>query len=125
MRCIPNYPPSRLLVEPFRIAGFGDRDRRVDENFDELARAHESARRVALAAEWRDASHKSNQSGIDHQACDFGHPADVFDAVGIGETEILVQSEPDVVAVEQIGVFAECVQPGVDDVGDGRLTRLR
>ena len=77
----------------------------------------------ALGAERRDERHEHDQPGVDHQLRDFGDAADVLDAVGVGEAEVLVQPVADVVAVEQVGVTAERVQPLLDQVGDRRLAR--
>ena len=52
---------------------------------------------------------------------DLGDAADVLDAVGVGEAEVLVEAVADVVAVEQVGVPAQRVQALLDEVGDGRL----
>ena len=44
---------------------------------------------------------RHDQAGIGHQLRDFGDAADVLDAVGGGEAEILVEAMTHVVAVEQ------------------------
>ena len=59
-------------------------------------------RRSARNGEMNDDQH--DQPGIDHQLGDLGDAADVLDAVGVGEAEVLVQAVADVVAVEQVGV---------------------
>ena len=79
------------------------------------------ARHAPLGAERRDERHQHDQAGIDHQLRDLGDAADVLDPVGVGEAEVLVEAVADVVAVEQVGVAAERVQPLLDQVGDGRL----
>ncbi|EEF93550.1 hypothetical protein CATMIT_01818, partial [Catenibacterium mitsuokai DSM 15897] len=73
----------------------------------------------------RDEAHQHDQAGVGHQLGHFGDAADVLDPVGVGETQILVQTVADVVAVEDEGVVAERVQLLVDQVGDGRLARAR
>ena len=59
--------------------------------------------------------------GIDHELGDFADAADVLDAVGVGEAEILVEAVAHVVAVEQVRAHAERVQLALDDVRDRRL----
>ena len=79
------------------------------------------ARHAPLGAERRDERHEHDQPGVDHQPRHLGDAPDVLDAVGFGEAEVLVQPVAHVVAVEQIGVPAERVQPLLDQVGDRRL----
>ena len=55
-----------------------------------------------------DAMH--DEPGVDHQLGHLGDAADVLDAVGLGEAEVLVQPMADVVAVEEVGVAAQRVQ---------------
>ena len=76
---------------------------------------------LPLGAERRDEATEHDQPGVDHQPRDLGDAADVLDAVGVGEAEVLVQAVADVVAVEQVGVAAARVQPLLDQVGDRRL----
>src|SRR5690242_18107067 len=51
-----------LLVEALRIALFGDRQRSVDMDLDELAGADQLASHVALGAEGRDERHQHNEA---------------------------------------------------------------
>ena len=50
-----------------------------------------------------------------------GDAADVLDAVGIGEAQILVEAVADIVAVEQIGEMALRMELLLDQIGDGRF----
>ena len=63
--------------------------------------------------------------GVRHQAGHFGHATDVLDAVSFREAEILVEAVTHVVAVEQVGVPPERVQPLFQQVGNGRLAGAR
>ena len=63
-----------------------------------------------LGAERRNERDEHDQPGVDHQLRHFGDAADVLDAVGLGEAEVLVEPVADVVAVEQVGVAAARVQ---------------
>lgn len=53
------------------------------------------------------------------------YPADVLVAVLLGEAEVLVQTEADVVAVQAVGSVAEVEQVLLKSGGDGRLARGR
>lgn len=53
------------------------------------------------------------------------YPADVLVAVLLGEAEVLVQAEADVVAVQAVGGVAEVEQVLLKSGGDGRLARGR
>ncbi len=115
-----------LLVEALHVARLGHRQRRVDEDLDELAvapAARAPCRRSARNGEMKRDQH--DQAGVDHQLGDLGDAADVLDPVVVGEAQVLVEAVADVVAVEQVGVAAVGVQPLLHQVGDGRLARAR
>ena len=115
----------RLGVEALGIAAPAFRDRRVDEHLDELAVADEIADHAPFGAERRDERAQHDQSGVDEQLRHLADPADVLDAVGVGEAEIAVEAVAHVVAVEHVGVVAFAMQLGFDELGDGRLARCR
>ncbi len=80
--------------------------RRIDEDLDELALAHQLARHAPLGAEGRDEGHQHDQAGIHEQLGGLAHAADILHPVGIGEAQIPVEAVADIVAVQQIGVLA-------------------
>ena len=88
-------------------------------NSPSAAPARAPCRRSARNGEMNDTSTIRPASTISLRH--LGDAADVLDAVGVGEAEVLVEAVADVVAVEQVGVAAERVQPLLDQVGDGRL----
>ena len=51
-----------------------------------------------------------DQARIDHQLRDLRDAANVLDAVRVGEAEILVESVPHVVAVEQVRVTPQRIE---------------
>ena len=81
------------------------------------------ARHAPLVGEGRDERDDDDQPGIGHQARRFGDAADVLDAVGFGEAEILVEAMADIVAVEDVAVLALGGQALFEQVGDRRLAR--
>ena len=64
-----------------------------------------------------------DQPGIDEQLRHLADAADVLDAVGVGEAEILVEALADVVAIERVGMRAHGGELALDQVGDGGLAR--
>ena len=74
-----------LLVQALGIALLGDRERRVDEDLDELARRPAARAPSALGAEGRDEGGDDDEAGVDHQLGHLGDAADVLDPVGVGE----------------------------------------
>ncbi len=100
-------------------------ERRVDEDLDELAVGDHAAREPALGSERRDERRDDDQARIDHEPGDLADAADVLDAIGGGEAEILVQPMADVVAVEQVRAHAERVQLALDEVRDRRFAAAR
>ena len=115
----------RLLVEALGVPLLGHAERRVHEHLAELVLLHQLARQPPFRAERRDERHQHDQAGIHHQPRDLGDAADVLDAVGFGEAQVLVETVPHVVAIEQIRVPAQRVQLLLDDVGDRRLAGAR
>ena len=77
----------------------------------------------ALGPERRDEGGQHDQPGVGHQPRDFADPADVLDAVGLGEAEVAVEPVADIVAVEQEGVPPARDELLLDQIGDGRLAR--
>ena len=116
-------PRRAFLYSPLGSRGSATAERRVHEHLDELARLEQLAGHAPLRAERRDERHQHDEAGVDHQLGHLGHAPDVLDAVGLGEAEIPVQTVPDVVAVEQVGVAPARDQPALEQVGDRRLAR--
>ena len=76
-----------------------------------------------LGAERADEGGEHDQARVHHQFRRLAGAADILDPVGGGETQILVEAEPDIVAVEQEGMPAARVKLGLDEIGDGRFAR--
>lgn len=74
-------PARAFAYRPFTSRRFSDRQRRIDEDLNELAIVEQIARHPPLGAERRDETHQHDQSGIDHQPGDLGDAADIFDAI--------------------------------------------
>ena len=70
-----------------------------------------------------DADH--DQASIHDQAGALGHPANVLDAVGVGEPQVAIEPVMYVVAVEQVGVATEGVKLALHKIGDRRLAGAR
>ena len=97
-------------IETFRVAAFTLGQWRVDKDFKELARFEERAGVIALSTVGTDERDDRDEAGIDKQARDLGNPANVFDAIGLGKTEIFIHAEANFVTVEQIRVSPGCVK---------------
>ena len=78
------FPAPRFGIESFDVAALTLLQRRVHEDFDELAVLEQAARQLALRAKWRNKGDKHNQPRIHQQFRDLGHPANVFHPVGRG-----------------------------------------
>ena len=57
-------------------------------------------------------------SGVDHEPSDLGNPRDVFHSIFIGETEITIQTMPDIVAVQEICVLSVRGEPRLHEICD-------
>ena len=104
------FSASGFGVEALRVAAFTLGQWRVDKDFKELARFEERAGVIALGTVGADERDDRDKAGIDKQARDLGNPANVFDAIGLGEAEILIQAKANFVTVEQIRVTTGSVQ---------------
>jgi hypothetical protein len=91
-------------VETLRVATLTLSQWYVDKDFKELATFEERAGMIALSTVGADERDDRDEAGIDKQARDLGNPANVFDAIGLGEAEIPIQAKANLVTVEQISV---------------------
>ena len=105
-REVEELSPASLLIETLAVAGLSDGKGGIDMHLYEFPLCELRSCHVSLRLKWRDERHEHNESGVNHQVHDLGHTPDVLDSIGVGETQILVQPVPDVVAVEQIRVPA-------------------
>ena len=110
-----------LGVEALGVALLGDRERHVDMDLDELAFAEHLAHHPPLGPERADEGGQHDQPGVEHQPRRLPDPADILGPVGVGEAEVAVEAEADIVAVEQEGVPPGGVKLLLDEIGDGRL----
>ena len=78
---------------------------------------------LALGAERRDERAKHDEAGVGHQLGYLADAPDVLHPVRLGKAQVLVQSVPHIVAVQDDGVYAARVQRGFDEVRDGRFSR--
>src|SRR5579875_4085381 len=94
-----------FLVQPFGIPLLAGLDRRVDEHFDErqLGLDVQSTNLIAVGPVRTDKAGHGQNAAIGEQLGYFADAANVLFTVGGRETEILVESVADVIAVEDIG----------------------
>ena len=88
-----------LLVEALGVSLLTHRQRRIHEDFQELALLEQAAGQRAILPERRDEGGADDQARVHEQLGHFGDTADVFHAVGLGEAEIAIQAVAYVVAV--------------------------
>jgi hypothetical protein len=96
------FAASGFGVEAFRVATFAFWQWRVDKDFIELAGFEERAGVIALSTVGADERDDGDEACIDKQARNLGNPANVFEAIGLGESKILIQAKANFVTVEQI-----------------------
>ena len=98
-REIFKLPRARFFIKAFHIALFSVSQRRVDEDFDELAVWHQIAHHQSFGLKRRDEGRKHNQPRIGHQLGHFAHTAHVFNAIGISKAQVAVQTVAHIVTV--------------------------
>ena len=101
-----------LLVQSLRIAFLSYLEGTVDKYLNELqvGRLVQFAHLVPIFLVWTDKARQRNRTGI---AKKFGYLADttdIFLAIFFRETEILVDAESNVVAIQQLGKLADIPQ---------------
>jgi hypothetical protein len=74
---------------------------------------------LSFSPEWRNKRAQCNQAAICHQSGNFGHAANIFNAIGVSKAEIIIESVANVVAIQRISVATEIEQSLFDKVGDG------
>lgn len=124
---------ARLGVEALGVALLGDGEGNVNVDLDEgdglvalLARLGvEVAGNLTVGAVGGDEGGDGDGGGVGEELGDLGNAADVLVAVLLGEAQVLVEPEADVVAVEAVGVDAELQQVLLEGCGDGGLARGR
>jgi hypothetical protein len=110
---------SRFFIEAFGVSLFADFEGGVDEDFDELVGGEELADGVAVGSEGGDEGGDGHDAGGEEEFGDFADAADVFGAVGVGESEVFVEAMADVVAVEDEGEVVVLDEGGFEGHGDG------
>ena len=116
---IGQFAPSGLAVKPLGVPLLGDVERRVDKNLHEFTRLEHFARHAPLCPEGGDEGCHDDQAGVRHQPGHLGDASDVFHPVGVGKAEITVETEADIVTVENIGVIALTMQFELQCIGNG------
>src|ERR1043166_1662850 len=101
---------ARPYVEPFRIPGFANFERGIDEYLDKSPLRHDLPNEFTMRAVGRDESGDTNQSRISKQPGHLADPADVLLAIGRGKSQIRAEPVAHVVAIEQVSMFAEVEQ---------------
>ena len=109
-RHVGQLPITGLFVQAFRVTLLAHFQRRIDKHFNEILIAYQFSCHLALSTERADEGGHHDQAGIHHQFGHFGHPANVFYAVSVRKTQVLVQSLTDVVAIEDVGALAQGVE---------------
>ncbi len=112
-----------FFVEPLGIALFTNRQGRVAENLEEVARPHRLPSDVAIFQIGADERGEGNDSGIHKQLAHLADAADVFLAIFGTEAQILVQAVANVVAVQHISQVATLNQGVLQGVCNGALAR--
>jgi len=112
-----------FFVEALGVTVLAYFERRVNEHLDEVFFTNEFSGHLPLCSEWADEGCHDNQSGIHHQFGDFCRPADIFHAVGVGESEVFVQTLADIVSIKNVGSLALRMQFLFQCVGNRGLAR--
>lgn len=122
-----------LLVEALGVALLSHLEGHIDVDLDKrnglvavLARLRmQRPGQITVGAVRRDEGGDCDGGGVGEQLGDLADAADVLVAVLLGEAQVLVEAEADVVAVEAVGDQAEVQQVLLERGGDGGLARRR
>lgn len=131
-----DFAGASLFVQALGITLLSNLERDVDKDLDERdglvvvgagggGGSMQGAGRVAVGAVGRDEGGNGNGGGVGKQLGNLGDAADVFVAVSLGEAQVLVEAEADVVAVEAVGGDAEVEEVLLEGCCDGGLAGCR
>jgi hypothetical protein len=111
-----------LGVEALGVAFLADIERGLDEDFHELVLEEHGADLVPVFAVGGDERGDADEAGIGEELGDLTYAADVFLAFMGGEAEVGAQAMADVIAIEDVGVFAEVKEFAFQFGGNGGFT---
>jgi hypothetical protein len=113
-----DLPGPRFLIESLRIARLSGSERNIDMHFDELAVGEQRAHSIAIGAIRADKRGHDDRAGGGKQFGEFADATNVLRTIFSAESEVLVQSVSDIVAVEPVDELAAFVQFLLEDCGD-------
>src|SRR5262249_384448 len=116
---------TRLLVVSLGVAALAFLQRAVDEDFDELAVAHDTPRLVAIGALRGDEGRHIDHAGMCEELGNLADAPDVLIAVRGREAQVLVQAMTHIVAIQHVGVHAALPQRLFERYGERRFARSR
>jgi hypothetical protein len=108
-------------VQPFDVARLADRQRRVDEDFDELAWCEAAAHTVTVGAAGRDQRDDGRDTRVDEHSRDLASASNVLGPIGRREPEVLTQAVAEHVAVEHARGSSACRERRVQCASQRRL----
>ena len=90
----------RFAIEALDVALLAGLEGAFDVDFEEVFRADDLAGELAERFLGRDEGVEADEAGLEEELGDFGDAADVFLAVGVGETEAPVEAVAEVPVVQ-------------------------
>ena len=115
------------LVQSFRIPAFGLAQRAVHEHLykPQVGILMQPANFVPVGRVGADEGGQRNRASVAKEFRDLSDTTNVFPAVRFGETEVLVDAQAHVVAVEAVRQLASPEQRALQGDGDGALAAAR
>src|SRR5690606_9249260 len=108
----------RPRIEALWIARLADLEWGIHVDLGKTDIAGDLSRDTALVAEGRDERDDDDEARVGHELGHFRHATDVLHARFLGETEILVESVADIVAIEDVGMPPLGSEALFEQVGD-------
>src|SRR6266853_821668 len=119
---IGNLTGPRALVEALGVARFADGQRGIDEHLQEFPLAHQSANQAPVLTERRNEGGDHHQPRVQHQVRRFADATNILYPVGFRESQVSVETVPDVVAIQQHRMHTHRVQARLQGIGNRRLS---
>eukprot|EP00963_Diacronema_lutheri_P000977 scaffold64_cov338-Pavlova_lutheri.AAC.35 len=118
-----DLPGTCSFVQSFGIPGFAHFQRDLHVHLDEISLGQTLAHAFPIGTIRRDEAHQRDHAGFGEQLGHLADASDVLFPIGSSESQVLIQTVADVVAVQHVGQLPAFHQGVLEGVCDRALSR--